>query len=680
MDDLTGEFIAETRETLESIGEALVAWEADPADTARLDEIFRFVHTVKGSCGFLDLARIEALAHAAETTLGALRNGARTGDRRLVGAMLRVIDRIALLVDALDTDAEFPPVEGDHAIIATLDGSDATVEAEAEAEHGKGRARNVRVAVDLLDEMMSQVSDLVLVRNDLARRVRTARGDSAAEASLDRLSTCVADLRDSVARARMQPVERLFAALPRLVRDTAGALGKDVDLRVEGSDVELDREMVELLRDPLVHMVRNAIDHGIENPGDRAAAGKPARSTLKVEARQSGNQIAITIADDGRGIDCARLRARAIESGAIDSRSAAAMDDMEAANLIFMPGLSTAASVTAISGRGVGMDIVRANIERLGGTITLENSAGQGLTVELRAPLTLSIVSVLSISAGDQSFAVPRAAVDEVLALRADAIMLERVGDGLVVRLRGQAIPVVSLAAQTGCDTGEPTHLVVIDGGGGQRWALATDAIGDHEEVVIRPVAPVVAASGLFAGQALPDDGKPLLVLDVLGLARLARIDAGRTLIQQALPDAPAAQRAFITYTTPGGSRRAVPVASVERIADMPRTAFTAIGDAVIVNDDGLIYSAWLDGPLPDRNLVSMLRLARGSDRLGLIVGEAQDLVRVPNDAVVPTVAGMIAIIDGQAVPVLDPDALFDAPVRPVARAKPRHRRTGAAA
>jgi len=659
VDDLTGEFIAETRETLESIGEALVAWEADPSDTARLDEIFRFVHTVKGSCGFLDLARIEALAHAAETVLGAIREGTRAGDRRLVGAMLRVIDRIALLVDALDTDAEFPPIDGDHQLIASLDETDIVATPEPDHESVKSRTRNVRVAVDLLDAMMSQVSDLVLVRNDLARRVRTARGDSAAEASLDRLSTCVADLRDSVARARMQPVERLFAALPRLVRDTADILGKDVDLIIAGSDVELDREMVEQLRDPLVHMVRNAIDHGVESPVDRQKYGKASRATLRVEARQSGNQIAITIADDGRGIDCAGLRNRAVEAGAIDGRTALAMDDVAAANLIFLPGLSTANDVTAISGRGVGMDIVRANVERLGGTISLDNRPGKGLTVELRAPLTLSIVSVLSVSSGGQHFAVPRAAVDEVLSLRHGSVTLEPVGDGFIARVRGDTLPVVSLAALTGQEPGEAGHLVVIDTGGGQHWALATDAIGDHEEVVIRPVAPVVAASGLFAGQALPDDGTPLLVLDILGLARIAQIEAGRASRGEDVPEPVEAPIAMILFKTLSGERQAIPVAAVERIVDIPRHAFTAIGDAVIINDDGCVYAAMLDGALPVGSFIPVLRLAQGSDRLGLIVDEAHDLVRVALEDIVNTAVGDIAMIDGQAISIVDPKSYF---------------------
>jgi two-component system, chemotaxis family, sensor kinase CheA len=679
VDDLTGEFIAETRETLEAIGEALVAWEADPSETARLDEIFRFVHTVKGSCGFLDLARIEALAHAAETILGDLRDRRRTADGRLVGAMLRVIDRIALLVDALDTDAEFPPAEGDIGLIAALDAPVADVElAAGDAGQGRGRVRSVRVAVDLLDTMMNEVSDLVLVRNDLARRVRTPRGDSPAESTLDRLSACVADLRESVAKARMQPVERLFAALPRLVRDTGAALGKEVDLVLVGSDVELDREMVEHLRDPLVHMVRNAIDHGIESPAARAAAGKPLRATLRVEACQSGNQIAITIADDGQGIDCAALRTRAVDAGLLDPRTAATTDDDEVLAFIFAPGLSTAKSVTAISGRGVGMDIVRANIERLGGTIALDSRSGKGLTVALRAPLTLSIVNVLSVSTGEQTFALPRQAVEEVLAIRPDSVTIERLGEGEIARFRGQTLPVISLATLTGASHCTPTHLLVIDGGNVGRWALATGGIGDHEEVVIRPVAPVVAASGLFAGQALPDDGRPLLILDLLGLARRALIETSG--LASNVPEA-ALRRdksALITFTRPGCGREAVNVGTVERIADLPRAAFKTMGDGMIVNDGGQIYGMMQGSVLPDGDMVAMLRLAHGSDRIGLIVQEVHDLVHVFSDTIASTLYGKVVLIDGVAVPLLDAKPLFEAPA--CTQPAKKRRRAGAAA
>jgi two-component system, chemotaxis family, sensor kinase CheA len=665
VDDLTSEFIAETRETLEAIAEALVAWEADPSTTERLDEIFRFVHTVKGSCGFLDLVRIEALAHAAETILGELRGGTRIADRRLVGAMLGVIDRIALLVEALDTDAEFPPVEGDQALIAALDApADAAlpVETEAELVAGKGRARNVRVAVELLDAMMSQVSDLVLVRNDLSRKVRTSRGDSATEAALDKLSACVADLRDSVAKARMQPVERLFTALPRLVRDTCATLDKQVELVMTGSDVELDREMVERLRDPLVHIVRNAIDHGIETAAERIRVGKPLHATLKVEAKQSGNQIAIVIIDDGRGIDCDRLRKRAVDAGLLDARAAAALDEAAALSLIFTPGLSTAEAVTTISGRGVGMDVVRANVEGLGGTISLDNRIGEGLTVELRAPLTLSIVSVLSITAGGRNFALPRAAVDQVLAVRHGDVTIEPLGEGQVVRFQDQTLPVILLGTQMGHSQSDPTHLVVIDGGNGARWALATDGIGDHEEVVIRPVAPVVAASGLFAGQALPDDGKPLLILDVLGLARRALVDMAGKIRQAPAAPAPVQRVALVTFRRPGGQLEAIPAHAVERITDLPRTAFTQIGDATIINDAGLVFATAPQSILPEGDMIAVLRLARGSDRVGLAVQAVHDLVHVAPDVLIETPAGIVVLIDGATVPLLVAEALFENP------------------
>ncbi len=664
MDDLISDFIAETREMLESIGAALLAWEAEPADITRLDAIFRFVHTVKGSCGFLNLARIEALAHAAETVLGALRSGTRQPDARLVGALLRVIDRIALLVDALDTDAEFPPVEGDQDIISALDKPDAAIAMPVD-DHSASptmRARNVRVSVDLLDTMMSEVSDLVLVRNELARFVKTARGDTPVEFALQRLSACVGDLRDTIARVRMQPVERLFAALPRLVRDTAASLGKTVDLVIAGSDVELDREMVEQLRDPLVHMVRNAIDHGIETPAERLAEGKPVRACVRVTACQNGNQIVIMIEDDGRGLDIARLRTRAIEAGLFDPRAAALLDDQALAQLVFAPGISTAAAVTAISGRGVGMDIVRAQVERLGGAITLDNRPGQGLTIEIRAPLTLSIVTVLSITAGGQVFAIPHGLIDEVFALGNGCVRIETVGTGHIATVRDESLPVVVLGALVEDEADAPTHLVVIDGGHGQRWALATGAIGDYQEVVVRPVAPIVAMAGLFAGQALPDDGRPLLVLDMMGVARLACIDSAARPQRLDTPVAEA-QVALVTFATLSGERRAVRAGLVDRIADMPRHCLTAVGEQMVVTDDGAIYPVIVEGAMPTEGTVPMLSLSDGGARIGLAVSGACDLVRIPAAAITAVHGGEVAMIAGEAIPVVDGHALFAATI-----------------
>ncbi|RZM31601.1 MAG: chemotaxis protein CheA, partial [Sphingomonas sp.] len=300
MDDLLHEFIAETRETLEAISGEIVAWEAEPGDGARLDAIFRFVHTVKGSCGFLDLPRLARLSHAAEDVLAAVRDGRRTPDTALVDGVLGIVDRIGAIVEAIDAGITLDDTT-EESLIAALAPDAKPKAVVVAAQTGRAVSRNVRLNVDLLDRMMSGMSDMVLARNDLARRLRDGGADPQVEAALERLSLTVADMRDTVTRTRMQKVDALFSALPRVVRDTSAELGKAVNLVIEGADVELDREMIELMRDPLLHVIRNAIDHGIETPEARRAAGKSQAGRLVVSARQSGNQILIEISDDGRG-------------------------------------------------------------------------------------------------------------------------------------------------------------------------------------------------------------------------------------------------------------------------------------------------------------------------------------------------------------------------------------------
>jgi two-component system, chemotaxis family, sensor kinase CheA len=302
MDDLLQDFIAETRETLEALSGEIVAWEAEPTDRARLDAIFRFVHTVKGSCGFLDLPRLARLSHAAEDVLAAVRDGQRVPDTALVNAVLAIVDRIGEIVEAIDSGSALDDSSEDLLIAALAEDAAPTAQSLPQSSMpNRTNARSVRLNVDLLDRMMSSMSEMVLARNELARRLRDQPIEPLVEGALERLSLTVAEMRDTVTRTRMQKVEALFSALPRMVRDTAAELGKQVQLTIEGSDVELDREMIELMRDPLVHIIRNAVDHGIEAPADRRAAGKREAGRLTVSARQSGNQILIEISDDGRG-------------------------------------------------------------------------------------------------------------------------------------------------------------------------------------------------------------------------------------------------------------------------------------------------------------------------------------------------------------------------------------------
>ncbi len=393
MDDLLQEFIAETRETLEALSGEIVAWESAPDDRDRLDAIFRFVHTVKGSCGFLDLPRLARLSHAAEDVLAAVRSGERTPDTRLVNAVLAIVDRIGEIVEAIDAGHALDD-SGEDLLIAALD-TGAEMAVPQSAVTPRSPSRSVRLNVDLLDRMMSGMSDMVLARNELARRVRDGGANPVVEAALERLSLTVAEMRDTVTRTRMQKIDALFSALPRMVRDTATELGKSVALHIEGSDVELDREMIEMMRDPLVHIVRNSIDHGIEAPALRRALGKRENGWLNVAARQSGNQIVIEIADDGQGVDTDRLVAKVASAGLRSDAQLRAMSEQAKLDLIFEPGLSTKDMATAISGRGVGMDVVRANVEQIGGRIELRNTPGRGLRIAIHVPLTLSIMSTI---------------------------------------------------------------------------------------------------------------------------------------------------------------------------------------------------------------------------------------------------------------------------------------------
>ena len=415
MDDLLADFVAETREMLEAIEGEIVAWEADPSDRARLDAIFRFVHTVKGNCGFFDFPRLEQLSHAAESALADVRAGHRQPGVHLVNGVLAIIDRIADMIDTIEAGEDLPEGSDDRLIAAlepdsehdTAPASD-TPDMSASRKAGSGHAmRSIRLPVELLDRLMSGVSDMVLARNDLARRLREAGNQPAIDGPFERLSAILDDVRSGVTEMRMQRIEHLYKALPRLVRDLSNELGKQVMVDFDGGDVELDREMIESIRDPITHIIRNAIDHGIETPSERLAAGKREIGLLSMTARQAGNRISLIVSDDGRGLDLDRICAKAIDSGAVTAGEVEAMNDRQKFDLIFEPGLSTAEQVSEVSGRGVGMDVVRANLEKVGGSIHVDSAEGEGSLFYLQLPLTLSIVSGLIIGCGEHRCAIP---------------------------------------------------------------------------------------------------------------------------------------------------------------------------------------------------------------------------------------------------------------------------------
>ena len=698
MDDLLADFIAETREMLEASGGEIIAWETDPADRARIDTIFRFVHTVKGNCGFFDFPRLASLSHAAEDALADCRAARRDPDHALVSAVLAIIDRIALMVDAIEAGEEFPE-GGDEALIAAVNETgDACEQDEADegeespnpllhapasalidrSEDPAGPAarradiaqRTIRLPVELLDRVMSGVSDMVLARNDLAHRLRQAGNQPTIDGPFERLTSILSDVRDAITRMRMQRIETLFGVLPRLVRDLSAELGKQVMVDIDGGDVELDREMIETIRDPLTHLIRNAIDHGIEPPTARLAGGKREIGLLAIAARQAGNTIAIVISDDGRGLDEERIATKALATGLITHAERSAMSRDKLLNLIFEPGFSTAETVSNVSGRGVGLDVVRQNLERVGGSIKVASVPGQGTQFTLQIPLTLSIIAGLTVEVGPQRFAIPQSYVEEIVQASAEALDFTRMGEAALVTFRGNRIPCLLLADVLGLTSGDGRHeltLVLLRLVSGDLFALVVDRIHSHGDLVVKPLAPAVMKSGLYAGSTLLDDGQPVLLLDVTNIAaRHDLVSDGRARVLQPVEDdAAAAQNAAraMLFTDFAGRRSAVRLELVQRIETAPMAAINRSAARPRVVIDGMILPlvGMPDAPLKGEKL-RLLRLSDGACELLHAVREVEDaieltsaLVPVPEDPLVEA----ITLVEGKPVALLDAHELF---------------------
>ena len=649
MDELLADFLGETGEMLAEIAGAIVAWEANPGDQERLDAIFRFVHTVKGSSGFLTLPRVTALSHAAEDALDMVRRGTRKADRPLVSAVLAIIDRLSDLTETIGAEGR-EPAGSDDDVIGTLRAvtrsTPATAAPQAQADdHADDDMinqtlaswRSIRVPLPLLDSVMTGVTDMVLARNEFARLLRDKVRDQSVAAAFDRLSESVATMRQSVSQMRMQRVDRLFAPLPRIVRDIAGELGKDAQFVSSGGEVELDREMIENIRDPLTHIIRNAIDHGLEAPEGRVAAGKAKSGTIRINARQSGNRIDIAVSDDGRGVDVERVVAKAVAAGVLSAEEAARLSPKDQLALIFTPGLSTAASVSALSGRGVGMDVVKANVERIGGLVDLDNRPGEGLTITLRVPMTLTIISGLLVSAGGQQFAVPRGVVREILLEDNDAVRVEQVGGGEYVTVRGERLALVRLESALGmaaAANSEDRALILVRLAQDRCFALSVAAVHDHEELVIKPAAPAVLATGLYAGTTLPDSGRPVLLLDTTSLPQVLGIDieavSGEEAAADKVDDASVTSDQLLLFRDDSGQVRAIPLAVIDRLEDVSAEALFIAAGSINVRIDGQILPVFAAELPATAGRVKLLRIADGDNQVCYPVIDVLDIVRRP--------------------------------------------------
>src|SRR5947209_4743705 len=663
MDELLKDFLTETAEQIEAVGTQLVLLERDPSDAAMIASIFRLVHTIKGTCGFLGLNRLGQLAHAAETLIGRIRDGAApTPDA--VTVILAAIDRIKAVLAELERTALEP--EGDDSdLVQALELQSAAVAvfprqvpapmpevplkqsasaeppaATAAEEPGLQvrRPETIRVAVGALERIMLLVSELVLTRNQLLELTRK-QNDDTIKAPLQRLSGLTSDLQDAVMRARMQPVGRLFGSLPRLVRELASEAGKKIHLLAEGAETELDRQLIELIRDPLTHMIRNCAAHGIETPAERLASGKPDAGTIRINASHEAGQITINVIDDGRGLDVARIRQKAIALELAGEAEVGHMSNDDICRFIFAPGFSTAGAVTSLSGRGVGMDVVRENIEAIGGSISLSSTLGQGTCFSIKIPLTLAIAPALIVQAGDHRFALPQVSVLEAVGLGPGAAhTLERVQGAKVLRLRQDLLPVADLSELFGFadqTNQSAARLVVVMRVGVLSFGILVNAVADVQEIVVKPLGASLAHLKVFSGHTILGDGSVVLILDPvvlaasLGLQRTS--DYNVTAPADLAAPAPDSTR-LILFRAGAGPLKALPLSLVSRIESVPSDRLTRSDGTLITMHQGRLMPVLPASPdaVSTASLHPVLVISIGGESIGLLVEEIVDVIEEP--------------------------------------------------
>ncbi len=736
MDDLISDFLTEANESLEIVDAELVNFEAKPEDRAALDKIFRLVHSIKGTSGFLGLPRLEAVAHAGETLLGRFRDGKLAVSSDAVTLVLRSIDTIKAILDGLaasgsepagddsgligeleamsedapaglaeevvaapveeprvlrpgevsmeDLEAAFAaaegpsfdfgdepaPVESAQIELAQPEPVQTAQVAEASGEEGGPAATNqsIRVGVEVLEDMMTLVSELVLTRNQLLQLNRS-RTDDAFVPPLQRLSTITGELQDSVMKTRMQPIGAAWKKLPRLVRDLSKELGKKIDLVMDGETTELDRQVLEQIRDPLTHMVRNSADHGLETPEQRRAAGKSDVGTIRLAAFHEGGSIVIRVQDDGRGLDTARIREKAIEKGLVSRTDAEALTDAQVHRLVFSPGFSTAAAVTNVSGRGVGMDVVRSNIEQIGGQIELNSTAGQGSGVTIKIPLTLAIVSALIVGAGGERFAVPQGYVVELIKVDGEDTehRIETIEHIRMVRLREELVPLIDLSAELGRTARRPATFVMVMQVGQHRFGVIVDEVIDTEEIVVKPLAAALRNISVFSGATILGDGSVVLIVDPNGLTeRAGEIPASA---QKAIDEAAAwgeaeglERKSLLVVRVGEGQPKAVELSKVTRLEHADASRIERNGHRASLQYRGRLMTVLTvdeSQMLRSSGVQPLLVFTGALYSMALAVDEIVDVVdaqlKIELTATRPGLLG-VAVVDGKATDILDID------------------------
>jgi two-component system chemotaxis sensor kinase CheA len=539
--------------------------------------------------------------------------------------------------------------------------------APAAASAGARSAATIRVSVDVLEGLMTTVSELVLARNQMQQLVHNSE-DSALKGPLQRLTSVTAELQDGVMKTRMQPVGDAWRKLPRIVRDATQDLGKKIRLIQEGEDTELDRQVLELIRDPLTHMIRNACDHGIERPEVRAAAGKSETGTIRLSAYHEGGAIILKLADDGAGLNAARIREKALEKGLATPEELAGMSEAQILRFIFAPGFSTAAAVTSLSGRGVGMDVVRTNIEQIGGAIDLSSTPGAGTVFTIKIPLTLAIISALIVEAGGARFAAPQLSVRELVRVGPDApVKVETINGAHLIRLRDKLLPVAALAGALdprAISAQTPEGYVVVLEAPGRRIGLIVDDVIDTVEIVVKPLSAPLRQTGVFSGATILGDGSVIMILDPNGLAQECAVEGEAGASNDQAADAAIAQAAarqrLLLVRAGGPEPKAVPVSLITRLEDIDASAIEIVDGRHVVQYRGrLLPLAHAAGPGAFRTegRQPVLVFAEDGRSAGVAVDAILDVVEEALELELgsdrPGVIGS-AIVQGKATEMLD--------------------------
>jgi two-component system chemotaxis sensor kinase CheA len=773
IDEVTKEFLLESYENLDQLDRDFVSMESDPNALDKLGNIFRTIHTIKGTCGCLGFNKLESIAHVGENLLSRLRDGELLIDTEITTALLRLVDAIREILNSIestraegDTDysairavlvrlnerpsrskqaPDAPAVDpaadlmanyvaGPEAVegpVTEPAGGVSAPEPAAEPAHeGPTTARvheaaasatpsaavetgyegperrvpaesiatnAIRVDVGLLDKVMNLVGELVLARNQVLQFTASQKDPSFLRTA-QRLNLITTELQEGVMKTRMQPIGSLWDKFPRIVRDVSNTCGKKVRIEMEGRDTELDKTIIEAIKDPLTHVIRNSVDHGVESPEKRREAGKNEEGRLFMRAFHEGGQVIIEISDDGKGINPEIVKRKAVEKGLITADQSARMTERDAINLIFLPGFSTAEKITNTSGRGVGMDVVKTNVERIGGTVDVKSKVGEGTSLRIKIPLTLAIIPALIVTSGGERFAIPQVSLLELVRLEDQEKQIELINDTPVYRLRGNLLPLVYLNRELKIERapvkGAPTVAnIVVLRGGERQFGLVVDQINDTEEIVVKPLGKQLKGLTVFAGATIMGDGKVALILDVMGLAQRANVTCHTTEASRAAAETGKAAatdlQTLLLFNLRSEQRMAIPLSVVARLEEFPSAAIENAGCHPVVQYRGQIMPiidvakvlgdrrakprhAKPKGEQHDTGKLQVIVYAHRGRNVGLrverILDVIQERVQLQNTAARPGVLGT-AILKEKITEMLDIDTMVSRTLETIAAA-----------